>query len=274
MVFHRNVLEFIILFVVKGAGMGKRKKSKPIALDAYEDMAAEYNARIKTKAYNAYIERPATLSLLPDVKGKHVLDAGCGPGFYAEILLERGAQVTAIDISPKMIEFTRKRLGNRASIRLVNLEEPLDFISDNSVDIVFSSLVLDYIKNWAPLFSEFARILKDDGYLIFSTEHPAGKWTNQEHPRRTIKPENYFELEQVELIWIGFGKPVPVRSYRRPLSTFFECLRSTGFSLDKFVEPQPTIEFKNANPEDWVKVQQNPTFLCIRAKKTATKLGD
>ena len=261
------LLNLSFFFVVKGAGMGKRKKSKPIALDAYEDMAAEYNARIETKAYNAYIERPASLSLLPDVKGKHVLDAGCGPGFYAELLLERGAKVTAIDVSPKMIRFARQRLGNRATIRLANLEEPLDFMSDKSVDIVFSSLVLDYIKNWNSLFSEFSRILRNDGYVIFSIEHPAGKWANPDHPRRTKKPANYFELEQVELIWIGFGKPVPVNSYRRPLSTFFDCLKHAGFHLDKFIEPQPTEEFKHANPEDWDKVRKNPTFLCIRARK-------
>ncbi|MFX1566707.1 MAG: class I SAM-dependent methyltransferase, partial [Promethearchaeota archaeon] len=172
--------------------MSEREKERAIALDAYETMAEEYNARIETKAYNAYIERPSTLSLLPDLKEKHVLDAGCGPGFYAEILLERGAKVTAIDISPKMIEFAKQRVGTRATLRLTNLEEPLDFLNDKSVDVVFSSLVLDYIKNWPPLFSEFSRILKDDGYLIFSIEHPAAKWSNPDHPRRTIKTKNYF----------------------------------------------------------------------------------
>ncbi|WP_279387450.1 hypothetical protein [Rubrobacter taiwanensis] len=37
----------------------------------------------RTVALEAY-ERPATLSLLPDVAGKRVLDAGCGPGVYSE----------------------------------------------------------------------------------------------------------------------------------------------------------------------------------------------
>jgi SAM-dependent methyltransferase len=247
--------------------MSKRETEQPIALEAYETMAKEYNARIKTKDYNAYLERPAILSLLPKIKGKYVLDAGCGPGFYADLLLEKGAKVTAIDVSPKMIFYARERLGNRATLQVANLEEPLDFLSDKSVDIVFSSLVLDYIKNWTLLFSEFSRILKDDGYLIFSTEHPAGKWANRDHPRLTKKPRNYFELEHVEFIWTGFGKPVPVPSYRRPLNTFFGCLQSAGFSLDKFVEAQPTEEFKKANPEDWERVRRNPTFLCIRARK-------
>ncbi len=247
--------------------MGKREKERPIALDAYETMAEEFNARIETKSYNAYLERPATLSLLPKVKGRQVLDAGCGPGLYAEILLEKGATVTAIDISPKMIDLAKQRLGKRASIRLANLEEPLDFLSDKSIDVILSSLVLDYVKNWDRLFLEFARVLRDDGALIFSIEHPAAKWANPEHPRRTIKPKNYFALELVEFVWTGFGKPVPVQSYRRPLSTLFESLRSAELYIDKLIEAQPTEDFKRVNPEDWDKVCRNPTFLCIRARK-------
>jgi len=230
-------------------------------------MAEEFNARIETKSYNAYLERPATLSLLPKVKGRQVLDAGCGPGLYAELLLEKGATVTAIDISPKMIDLTKQRLGKRASIRLANLEEPLDFLSDKSIDVILSSLVLDYVKNWDRLFLEFARVLRDDGALIFSIEHPAAKWANPEHPRRTIKPKNYFALELVEFVWTGFGKPVPVQSYRRPLSTLFESLRSAELYIDKLIEAQPTEDFKRVNPEDWDKVCRNPTFLCIRARK-------
>ena len=53
-------------------------------------LADDYARLIDTKPHNAYYERPATLALLPDVNGMHVLDAGCGPGIYAEELLKRG----------------------------------------------------------------------------------------------------------------------------------------------------------------------------------------
>jgi hypothetical protein len=53
-----------------------REKKKFIAYDAYERLADTYAEMIDTKPHNAYLERPATLSLLPDVKGKRVLDAG------------------------------------------------------------------------------------------------------------------------------------------------------------------------------------------------------
>lgn len=65
-------------------------KDKHIAFDAYEKLADAYAAMVDTKPHNAYLERPATLSLLPNVKGKRVLDAGCGPGVYSEWLVKHG----------------------------------------------------------------------------------------------------------------------------------------------------------------------------------------
>jgi len=53
-------------------------------LEAYETLAERYAVLVDTKPENAYYERPATLSLLRDMRGKRVLDAGCGPGSYAE----------------------------------------------------------------------------------------------------------------------------------------------------------------------------------------------
>jgi SAM-dependent methyltransferase len=245
--------------------MSKQEKTKPIALEAYEAMAEGYNARIETAPYNAYIERPAILSLLPDLNGKHVLDAGCGPGFYTELLLKRGATVTAIDISPKMIAFTKQRVGNRATIRRASLEEPLDFLTDQSVDVIFSSLVLDYVKNWNSLFIDFYRILRNNGYLIFSTEHPFAKFKYRDHPEKEILAENYYKTEYLEIFWDSFRLLVP--SYRRPLSVFFDCLDKSGFQFDKLIETQPTEDFKRNDPEGYDKVMRNPTFLCIRAQK-------
>jgi hypothetical protein len=56
----------------------------PIAFEAYENLAEKYAAIATTKAHNAYYDRPAVLSLLPDVSGMDVLDARCGPGIYGK----------------------------------------------------------------------------------------------------------------------------------------------------------------------------------------------
>jgi SAM-dependent methyltransferase len=55
---------------------------EPIAQAAFDQLAADFAARAETKAHNAYYDRPAVYALLPDVAGRRVLDAGCGPGIY------------------------------------------------------------------------------------------------------------------------------------------------------------------------------------------------
>lgn len=55
-----------------------------VSLNSYEEMAEYYFKDVDTKPFNAYYERPATTSLLPDVNGKKVLDAGCAAGWYTK----------------------------------------------------------------------------------------------------------------------------------------------------------------------------------------------
>ena len=235
--------------------------SKPVAQEAYDALADAYAARVETKAHNAYYERPATLSLLPPVKDKRVLDAGCGPGIYTEWLADHGAEVVALDANEKMVSYARQRLGDRARVIQADLEHPLDFLADHSFDIVISPLVMDYIEDWEKLFSEFFRILSTPGYMVFSIEHPYIKFFDHQ------KNSNYFNIELVEYDWTGFGIDVRVPSYRRPLSAVINPLIATGFVLDKVLEPLPVEEFKLTDPEGFEELMRNPGFLCVRAMK-------
>jgi SAM-dependent methyltransferase len=236
----------------------KKDEDKPIAFDAYETMADAYADLIDTKDYNAYIERPTTLSLLPEVKGLHVLDAGCGPGVYSNWLIQNGASVVALDASPKMVEFARKRLGESVEIHLANLDKPLTFLDDDSFDLVLSPLVPDYIMDWNHLLGEFARVLKENGILVFSVEHPFTKFT-------LGGTDNYFLTEPLLVTWTGFGDPIDVPTIRRPLSAMTEALVETGFLIENIVEALPIEEFKEINPETYAKTSKFPTFLCFRA---------
>ena len=84
---------------------------KPLAYEAYQRLADDYARCVDTKPHNAFYERPATLALLPNVRGMQVLDAGCGPGAYAEELLNRGAHVISVDASDRMIELAQRTTG-------------------------------------------------------------------------------------------------------------------------------------------------------------------
>jgi ubiquinone/menaquinone biosynthesis C-methylase UbiE len=237
------------------------RKAKPVAQDAYNALAEAYAAVVDTKPHNAYYERPATLSLLPDVKGKWVLDVGCGPGVYAEWLVAHGAQVVAFDANRKMVRLARQRLGDKAQVVLANLEAPLDFLADGSFDVVVCPLVMDYIKDWESPFKEFHRVLREGGYLVISMEHPYPKY---DYHRQT---SNYFNGELVEYVWRGFGKPVRVPSYRRPMSGVINPLVKAGFILEQILEPLPTEEFSLVDPDDYEELTRSPGFMCVRAVK-------
>lgn len=235
------------------------RKDKPIALDAYEKLADAYAAMVDTKPHNAYLERPTTLSLLPDVGGKRVLDAGCGPGAYSDWLLEDGAEVCAVDTSPRMVVLARERLGDAVDLRLLDLRDPLPW-PDAYFNVVLSSLVMDYIEDWLPVFREYRRVLKEGGVLVFSVEHPFTKtiW----HPT-----DDYFRTERGEMTWRGFGVEVVMPSYRRPLEAMMEPLHGAGFLVERILEPRPTEEYRRADPEGYDVVSRRATFLCVRARR-------
>jgi ubiquinone/menaquinone biosynthesis C-methylase UbiE len=235
--------------------------NKPVAQEAYDQLAEAYAALVDTKPHNAYYERPATLSLLPDVQGLRVLDAGCGPGAYSEWLVKHGAQVVAFDANPKMVRLAKERLGETVQVLQATLEQPLSFLADASFDIVLCPLAMDYVRDWEPTFSEFHRVLKAGGILVFSMEHP--------HPKFEIHREtsNYFEIELVVYTWRGFGTPVNVPSFRRSLGGVINPLLRSGFILEQILEPKPTPEFKQEDPQDYEELSRRPGFLCVKAIK-------
>jgi SAM-dependent methyltransferase len=235
---------------------------KPLALDAYETLAERYAARIDTKAHNAYYERPAMLALLPEpINELRILDAGCGPGWYADWFLARGADVTGVDVSPKMIELARQRTGGRGTFHVADLGQRLDFLTDHTFDLVFSALALHYIPDWRTPLGEFHRVLRPGGLLIFSTDHPCAAM-------EFSQSGNYFEHEEIGMFWRSFGgEPVYVPWYRYPLGAITGWLWESGFVIERLVEPRPVPEFAQDEPEHYEEYQRTPGFMCIRARK-------
>ncbi|QDR79491.1 class I SAM-dependent methyltransferase [Sporomusa termitida] len=231
-----------------------------VSLAAYESMAEYYLNDVDNKSYNAYYERPATLSLLPDIAGQRVVDAGCAAGWYTQWLLARDAAVTALDFSPRMIEMTRKRVGDRAEIIQADLNRPLDFIGDQSQDIIISSLTLHYLKDWTVVMNEFHRILVKEGMLIFSVHHPFMDFA-------VFKKENYFLTELLADEWETPTGRVKVNFYRRPLSAIISSVLGAGFIIDQLQEPMPTEKFKEEQPNEYERLRKKPHFLFLRARK-------
>lgn len=238
--------------------MNNNVKQKIVA--AYEEMADSYNALIDHKPHNAYYDRPNTLKLIPEVTGKNILDAACGPGKYAQILIEMDATVTGFDISPKMVAHARERNKGLGNFFVHDMSCPFDLLEDQSFDIVVCALALHYLEDWNLTIQEFYRVLKPNGSLVLSVEHPFFEY-------EYFNSEHYFDVEAVNATWSGFGKPIQVNSYRRSLNDCIQPITSNGFYIDRLVEPKPVAEFEKRDPRHFKELNEFPSFMHIRAVK-------
>lgn len=235
------------------------RETERAAAATYDRIADAYAGKVETKPHNAFYDRPAVISLWHDVKGREVLDAGCGPGVYAEELVKRGALVTAGDISPRMREIAAKRLGRSARVVELDLSERLPF-EDAAFDVVNAPLCLDYVRDWDHVFAEFRRVLRRDGYAVVSCAHPS-------FDAEYFRTERYFEIEAVQGPWSGFGELFVMNSYRRPLSEFINAPLRAGLALDRLLEPLPTDDFRDADPRRHAELMRRPAFLMMRLRK-------
>jgi ubiquinone/menaquinone biosynthesis C-methylase UbiE len=228
---------------------------------AFDQLAVDYEHTVDVESvYNTHYERPAMMQLISkDLNGLSILDAGCAAGWYSEQFIKRGANVTSIDASSKMIEATKRRVGEHANAHCVDLNNELPF-RDDSFDQIVSSLTIHYIEDWSALFKEFHRILKPGGTFLFSTHHPLMDYNFSYH-------KNYFKKELLVYPW---EKPkagiVDVPFYRRSLQEIFVETKKF-FSIESFIEPQPIEQLKAKDEKAYEKLTHRPNFLIIKAKK-------
>ena len=103
--------------------------------------------------------------------GLRVLDVGCGGGLLAESLAREGAQVTAIDLAPAMIEVARLHAaaaGLTIDYRLAGAQELLR-ASPAAFDVVTCMEMLEHVPEPAAMLGTLAQLLKPGGALFVST---------------------------------------------------------------------------------------------------------
>ena len=105
------------------------------------------------------------------VMGRTVLDVGCGYGWFSERLAGLGANVTACDIGPGLVESTSRRVGCAGRVAdALCLEETF---GAGSFDAVVSSECIEHTPDPGRALAQMAALLKPGGWLAVSTPNRA-----------------------------------------------------------------------------------------------------
>lgn len=120
----------------------------------------------KGVVFFSYWER--AIALAGDLRGKQILDAGCGDGFFASLLQKKGAVVTGVDYSDRAIAFACLLEPHAEFLHASMATLPC---SDALFDVVFSTEVFEHIPldERAHAVKELFRVLKPGGALIVTS---------------------------------------------------------------------------------------------------------
>lgn len=234
--------------------------------EAYDRLAAVWAKTTDDGPWNGHLERPALRSLLPsDLKGLTVLDAGCGSGAQAEWLLSQGADVIGLDLSQAMVEQAKRRCSERGTFFVADLATPLP-LDPESIDGVTCSLALHYLEDWSVALGSFARILRPEGWVVLSLDHPFA-------PPIGTQQGGYFDTELVSDTWQKADVDVTQHFWRRPLSATIDAFADAGFVVERIVEARPSSEALERFPDELGEVARVPTFIVYRLRLTGSGCG-
>ena len=219
---------------------------------------------------NNLFEIPALFSMMPDLKGKKVLDLGCGFGEHCRQFVNCGAEkVVGIDISEKMLEVA---MVENCDPKITYLNMPMEDIAElqDTFDIVISSLAFHYVEDFEGVIRNIHNLLKENGIFIFSQENPlctchsgGDRWTRDENGNKLYMNLADYGVEgERKTVWFVDD----VKIYHRTFSTIVNALIEAGFTIEKMIEPLPTEELLEKYP-DYGDLFHKPDFLLIRVKK-------
>ncbi len=137
----------------------------------YDRFADRFDA--KMNRYDLEKRLAVVFRLLPAgdaLKGKALLDAGCGTGWFSRAAVERGAIVTSMDIGPRLLEKVKEKCeSRRVEGSLLELPFP-----DASFDLIICTEAIEHTPDPQKAVSELCRALKPGGTLALTV--PNRNW--------------------------------------------------------------------------------------------------
>lgn len=132
------------------------------------------SANGSTRSRDAFVEK--TGWRLEDLKGKSILDAGCGMGRFAEVAADAGADVHGVDLSTA-VEAAARNIGMRKNVSLYQGDIFKLPFAENSFDYIYSIGVLHHTPDTRKAFLSLTRLLKPGGRISIWVYAKQFVWT-------------------------------------------------------------------------------------------------
>ena len=235
---------------------------------SYNDIAEWYDRYLHENPLYQGVLLPNVLTLVGEVQGNMLCDLACGQGWISRELARRGAKVTGIDLADNLLALAQ-RDEEQEKLGIVYLKDDAQsaqVLANQSFDGAICIMALMNMQDITATFQTARRILKLGGWFVFAITHPCfqtphAQWltTNDGTIKRAVS--GYFE----ERLWSSShsqGVRSRVGEYHRMLSTYLNTLVTTGFALERMVEPLATGERAEQEPGN----REVPSLLLIRAR--------
>jgi SAM-dependent methyltransferase len=229
--------------------------------------------RRSTEGLDGAGEWPAIRALLPDLRGKSVVDLGCGFGWFVRWARANGAaHVQGFDLSENMLARARAMTAdsgvNDSGVEYAFADLEHLVLPEATFDLAYSSLTFHYIVDFDRLARMVFRALRPGSHFVFTIEHPVYMapakpgWTTAEDGRKTWPVDGYSREGQRVTDWLAKG----VVKQHRTMGTTINALLNAGFALRNVTEWHPTPEQIAATPA-WDEEMDRPMILIISAQR-------
>lgn len=214
--------------------------------------------------YGPDIPDESDLRLCGDVKGKRILELGCGGAQCSIAFAKQGAVAIGVDFSTEQLAFA-KRLCDREEVKVelhhADLAD-LAFIRADSIDLVFSAFAFGFVEDLNRVFRQVHRVLKQQAPLVFSLPHPCYDLIDDDDELPLLVRRSYFDRSPIDYEWNG----IAFTDYHHTFADIFTGLTRANFRVDTIVEPEPV----SSGPRSmhWRETfRYVPRTLIVRARK-------
>ena len=207
-----------------------------------------------------FILTDVIFNLLGEIKGKTVLDVGCGTGYLSRKMAKKGVFVTGVEPAEGLFQFCVKK-EKKEKLGIKYLQRDLSELSEfeNKFGVVVSNMVFMDIPDFKKAIKNCVKALKKNGIFVFSISHPAFPGSDSEwRELGYVKISNYFNPEPKQERF-GF-------TFERPISDYVNFVFDSGCILEKMIEPRLSKEvlkkYPNATRNYYV-----PQFIFFKFRK-------